>query len=556
MESPFRQGFSAEDQALLQKEQTRLFNILADQTIKETDFTVLNAMDRCLNGYAENPYLEGFPKERAAELLAKLREHENYERYLFYCQFTGQFRDWKASESPEQTEAFLENYIKKYRAAQLSKLMQECIQIAEKEKEYSSPRDSIWAEKGWNPGTATSLLQSIGELDPSYSSDLLDNIVAWQTEESHCASGLLSGIRYVSKDKASEATHRLLDQETIFAKRIVARSYFWRSRTDGCIGKGDLSILNQLSKTPDPQLRLYIAESLPNFYAVGANTVLEILVTLSSDESPRVMRQVLYALTGNALEFSPQNHLQKYKQVVLNCVRLERIDSEAEQVLDLIFRHEPIWVIKFFEKRIAYKENESERYDSFSDRPRDLLKFDAIPHRPHYVFEDVDWNDPNALAALKRVRNWVRTSSNLLRFEAPNLLVSMLSGNDPRNDEIKINPAMRKLFEEWIDSEDLELIREVAYLMRGFDTDPVFYSLAESVLIKSIGDKQTQGGIVAALYSGVYSRNFGDPAPHLLKRIKDLKALRDRTQSPIVTEFAEDLIKMTEQDIEKQATGR
>ena len=238
---------------------------------------------------------------------------------------------------------------------------------------------------------------------------------------------------------------------------------------------------------------------------------------------------------------------------MLNCVHLERIDSEAEQVLDLIFRHEPIWVIKFFEKRIAYKENESERYDSFSDRPRDLLKFDAIPHRPHYVFEDVDWNDPNALAALKRVRNWVRTSSNLLRFEAPNLLVSMLSGNDPRNDEIKINPAMRKLFEEWIDSEDLELIREVAYLMRGFDTDPVFYSLAESVLIKSIGDKQTQGGIVAALYSGVYSRNFGDPAPHLMKRVADLKAWRDRTQSLIVKEFAEDLIKMTEQDIEKQA---
>ena len=285
---------------------------------------------------------------------------------------------------------------------------------------------------------------------------------------------------------------------------------------------------------------------------MDANTVLEILVTLSSDESPRVTRQVLYALTRNALEFSPQNHLKKYKQVMLNCVHLERIDSEAEQALRAIFRHEPSWVIKFFEKRIAYKENESERYDSFSNRPRDLLKFDAVPHRPHYLFEDVDWSDAEATDALRRVRDWVRTSSNLLRFEAPNLLVSMLSGNDPRSDEIKINPAMRKLFEEWIDSEDLELIREVAYLMRGFDTDAVFYSLAESVLIKSTGDKQAQNEIVAALYSGVYSRNFGDPAPHLLKRVKDLKALRDRTQSPVVTEFAEDIIEMTEQDIEKQ----
>ena len=550
LESPFRQGLSAEDQALLQKEQTRLFNILADQISEESNFTVLNAIDACLRGYAENTYLEGFPKERAAELLAKFHEHKNYERYLFYRQFTGKFRDWDLSESPEQTQAFLGKYIEKYAPLQLSRLMRKCIEIAEEDKEYRSTRDGIWAEKGWNPGSATSLLLSIGELDPTYGSDLLNHIVAWQTKESHCASGLLSGIRYVNKDKGNEATHRLLDQNTIFAKRIIARSYFWRSKTDQCIEKEDLSILDQLSKTPDPELRLYITESLPNFYAVDANTVLEILVKLSSDESLTVTRQVIRALTSK--ELTPQNHLEKYKQVMFNCVRLERLDYDAEQALGVIFGHEPIWVIKFFEKRIAYKENESKRYDSFSDRPRALLKFDAVPHRLHYLFQDVDWSNEEAMGALRRVRDWVLTSSNLLRFEAPNLIVSMLSGNDPRNDEIKINPAMRKLFDEWIDSEDLKLIREVAYLMRGFDADTVFYSLAESVLIKSTGDKQAQGEIVAALYSGVYSRNFGDPAPHLLKRIKDLKALCDRTQSPIVTKFAEDLIKMTEQDIEKQ----
>jgi hypothetical protein len=112
---------------------------------------------------------------------------------------------------------------------------------------------------------------------------------------------------------------------------------------------------------------------------------------------------------------------------------------------------------------------------------------------------------------------------------------------------------MRKLLGEWIDSKDLELMREAAYLMRGFDPDTVFYSLAELLVIKSKGDKQVQGGIIAALSSGVYSRSFGEPAPHLVKRIKDLEALRDRTQSLIVTQFAEDLIEMTKQDIETQA---
>ena len=552
LESPFRKDISEEDQVLLQKEQTRIFNILSDQTAKETDFTVLNAIDQCLHGYAENTYLEGFPKEKATKLLTKFRGHENYEKYCFYRQFTGKFQDWKMTESDEQTQTFLEKNIKKYTPAQLSKLMQECIQIAERDKEHRSTRDSIWAEKGWNPGRTTALLQSIGEFNPSYGSDLLDHIVAWQAEESHCASGLLSGIRYTNKDKGSEATHRLLGQNTIFAKRIVARSYLWRSKTDGCIGTEDLSILDQLSKTPDPQLRQYIAESLLNFYGVDAQIVLEILVELSSDEAPTVMKQALHTLTSKDLKFSPQNHLKKYKQVMLNCVRLERIDYDAEQALQAIFRHDPIWVIEFFEKRIAYKENESNRYDLISDRPSEWFKFDAIPHRPHYLFECVDWNDENAVSALRRVRDWVLTSSNLLRFEAPNLLTSMVSGNDPRSDEIKINSAMRKLFEEWIESENLELMREAAYLTRGFDADAVFYSLSESLVIKSEGDKQVQSGITAALFSGVYSRNFGDSAPHLAKRIEDLKALKDKTQSLIFAEFAKDLIKMTEQDIEKQ----
>ena len=229
-------------------------------------------------------------------------------------------------------------------------------------------------------------------------------------------------------------------------------------KTDRCIGKEDLSILDQLSKTPDSQLRLYIAESLPNFYVVDANTVLEILVKLSSDESPMVTGQVIRAFTSKELKFSPQNHLEKYKQVMLNCVRLERLDYDAEQVLRVIFKHDPIWVIEFFEKRIAYKENESNRYDSFSDRPSELFKFDAIPHRPHYLFEDIDWNDQNALAALKRVRDWVLTSSNLLRFEAPRLITSMVGGNDLHSDGIKINRALQKLLEEWIDSGDLELM--------------------------------------------------------------------------------------------------
>ena len=118
--------------------------------------------------------------------------------------------------------------------------------------------------------------------------------------------------------------------------------------------------------------------------------------------------------------------------------------------------------------------------------------------------------------------------------------------------KIKINGTMRKLFEEWIESEDLELMTEAAYLMRGFATDDVFYHLAESILIKSEGNPHVQDNITIAICSGVHSRTHGEPSPQLEKRIADLKALHQRTQSLVVSEFANHLIESTEREIQQQ----
>ena len=128
----------------------------------------------------------------------------------------------------------------------------------------------------------------------------------------------------------------------------------------------------------------------------------------------------------------------------------------------------------------------------------------------------------------------------------------MLNGNESRGSDVKINGVMRKLFEEWIDSEDIKLMYNAAYLMRGFHTDAVFYSLLEKVLINSEGNKDVRGALTAALYSGGGFSNIGEPPPRLVKRLKDLKALQDATRSSHVIRFTQVLIKMTEQDIETQ----
>ena len=280
------------------------------------------------------------------------------------------------------------------------------------------------------------------------------------------------------------------------------------------------------------------------------------------------MREILCALDSKKVEFSAKKHLEKYKQIVHNCLGLGRFYHEFEEVLHTIFKYDPIWIIRFFEERIAYKENEVHNGYARLDHPVDLFGYDAVPHRPHYLFSGINWNDEKTVEALKRVRNWVLPSTegppetetpkitssslNTRRFKAPILLVSMVGGDKLPGNEVKINRTMKKLFEEWIDSGDPELRREVAYLMRYFDADEVFYSLAESVVIKSKGDKQVKDGIIAALWSEVHSRSVGQPSPYFQKRIEELEAWRDRTQSKDVAKFADGLIEMVQQEIKQQ----
>lgn len=532
-------GMVKDNPTVFQNEQARLFEILGDQISEESDITVLDAIDECLNRYT-NEYSDDFSKEMATKLLEKFRERQNYDQYLLYRQFVGKFRDRNLSS--EETREFVKRYVEKYTPDQLSKLMHECLDLA---------------EKGWEYGGVISFFRIIGELHPVYGVDLLDYVATWQIDESHHASGLLVGLRHFDRAKGPEATYRLLNQDSVFAKRIVAKSYCWNNEGQ-FFDQEDLQILSQLSKTPDSQLRLYIAESLPNFYNMDANIVLEILVKLSSDASPLVIKGVLGALASKKLKFSPQEHLRKYKQVMQNYLHVAQLGPDFEPCLHAIFMNDPIWVIAFFEERIAYKEKKMKEIGAIPDAIHKLFEYKPVPYLFHELFKDVDWNDEEMVKALRRVRNWAltpakdTTTSMNRKITAPGLLTSMVGGNNSIKLDIKINEAVKMLFEEWIDSEDLELMREAAYLMRDFYPDGVFYSLAESVLIKSGGDPDVKDNVTIAICAGVYSRTHGEPAPQLEKRIADLKTLQNRTQSPIVSEFAIRLIESTAQEIQEQ----
>ena len=532
-------GIAKDDPTILQNEQAVLFEILENQISEESDVTVLNAIDECLNNYTSE-YSDDFSKEKATEVLEKFRVRQNYDRYLLYRQFFGKSQD--GYPSPEEFQEFVKRYVEKYTPTQLSELMHECLDLA---------------EKGWEYGSVTSFFQTIGELYPTYGDALLDHTAAWQMDESHYASGLLVGLRHFDKDKAQKAVHRLLNWGNIFAKRIIAKSYRWSSEKQS-FNQEDLQILSQLSKIPDELLLRYVTESLPNFYNVDANIVLEILVRLSTDTSPSVISGVLGTLSSKEFKCSQQEHLGKYKQVMQNYLHLSHLSPNAELVLHTIFMHDPIWVIAFFEDRIAYKARKVKDVEVIPDDIHKFFEYRPVPYHFQELFKDVNWNEKKMVKTLKRVRNWVRMPSKdsmistNLRIEAPGLLVSMVGGNDTIKLDIKINEAMKTLLEEWIDSGKLVLIREAAYLMRDFDPDDVFYSLAESILIKSEGNPHVQDNIIIAICAGVYSRTHGELSPQLEKRIADLKALRQRTESSVVSQFANHLIKSTEREIREQ----
>ncbi len=507
------------DQDLLKEEQARLFEILTNQLSVESDFTVLNAIDECLHVYAENSH--GYLKQRATQLLEKFEKQDNYNHYLFYRQFTGKYRQWT---TPEEIQKFVEKYIEEYPAIRLAELMSTFLGSSENETNSWAVAQHLW---------------TIGKLNPIYGSELLDYILSWQTDVQDYAAGLLGGIRYSDNDKALEIRQRLLKQDNVSAERIVIKSYLWR--TEGqYFDKDDLQILVQFSEIPDERLNSDIVKTLPNFYNVDVETVLEILIRLSTDESSLIKWETIKVL----FRFSSQKYLDIYKQVMNNCVNLEHLDYHSEEVLHAIFMFDPIWVIAFFEKRIAYQEKEFKR---------DITNYEAIPIRLHYLFRDVDWNDKNVMDALRRVRDWGLGLPSHRKWLAPGLLASMVDGNRSQIEGTNINNAVQTILEEWIDSEDSEKMWWAACLLRNFDEDKVFYTLVESLLIKSKGDEKVLTEIEASIGNvGAYSGAFGEPLPHLVKRIEYLKALRDKTESPIVKQFADHLTERTKQEIKRE----
>jgi hypothetical protein len=512
----------------LQKEQGSLFEILTNHTQEESNLTILNAIDSCLHEYAESS--DQYLKEQAEELILRFRKHENYERYLLYRQFFGQFQNW---ENLEEIPSFIKSFVSKYSPNELSELMRECIDTAEKVRGYGA------AYRLWEIG-----LQSIGKLDPMYGTELLYCILAWQINASYYASRLLIGIRDSNKDKARETVHSLLNQDNIFAKQIVVGSYI-RTSENQQFGEEDLQILSELSQMQDQHLRYYIAVCLPNFYNVDTDITLDILVRLSTDESPWVSKATIDALISEELKFSIQIHLDTYKEIIENCLHLENLDYHFQEVLHAIFMSDPIWVIAFFEKRIAYEE---EKYKE------NKTNYEAIPIRLQHLFKGIDWNDQNAMEALRRVRDWGLPPPGSHKWLlAPRLLASMIDGNNPQIQGTKINKAMQTILEEWINSEDPEKMWWTAFLMRNFDEDEVFYSLVESLLIKSKGNEKVLTEIEVSIGNvGAYSGAFGEPLPHLEKRIEYLKALQNKTESPIVKQFADHLTDRTKLEIKRE----
>lgn len=506
------------DQALLKEEQARLFEILANQLLEKSDFTVLNAIDECLHVYAENSH--GFLKQRATQLLEKFEKQDNYDHYLFYRQFTGKFQQWT---TPEEKQKFVKKYIEEYPAIRLSELMNTFLGSSKNNTNSWAVAQHLW---------------TIGKLNPIYGSELLNYILTWQTDVQDYAAGLLGGIRYSDNDKALKIRHRLLNHDNIYVKRIVVKSYLWG--TEGqFFDKDDLQILVRLSEIPDENLKSDIVKTLPNFYNVDVETVLEILIRLSTDESSLIKREAI-----KVLSFSSQKNLDTYKLVMHNCVNLEHLDYYSEEVLHAIFMSDPIWVIAFFEKRIAHQEKAFKR---------NITDYEAIPIRLHYLFRNVDWNDKNVMDALRRVRDWGLGPPSDRKWLAPGLLTSMVNGNSSRIEGTKINNAVQTILEEWIDSKDSEKMRWAACLLRDFDEDKVFYSLVESLLIKSKGDAKVLTEIEASIGTVIgYSGVLGEPLPHLVKRIEYLKALRDKTESPIVEQFADRLTDRTKLEIRRE----
>ncbi len=473
---------------------------------------------------------------RVTEIKQAIKKNDEYSMYDLLI---AEHRDWD-KDIEEQNKNHLDN-------PSVKRILQKYKDTPSEFLKFLNTLLSL--REGWVFGSVKKLATEIGEQYKELAEKIIDKIKSGEYPALIIYGGsFIIGIRNKDIPLAKAIVDRLTADQNITGQRIAINSYdkYWvidhQKKQPIGIVTNELQYLERLKNSTKADLKLELVRACPVFLLLDKLNTLELLATISqsiSKEDFILVEAIADALDPRDVEFVDED-LQILKRIILNFVPVADLDKtqmmywHIEQILELVLKLDPGFIIEFYEVRIKYK----------NSLPKNE-EYDAVPYRVE--FPKIG-DDPQEYNLCRRIRNWV-LEKNWFRLEAPRFF---------RNFGFSL-PIINTVLAEWIENNESdpekkhELIVLAAYLLRDFDDSEWLYDLLAKILIKA-GEYETDdekykdimGEVIACIQSG---SSWGDTKHQAI--VSQLNRILTRDNASLCNRVKDDLKKVIERQKEE-----
>ena len=196
-----------------------------------------------------------------------------------------------------------------------------------------------------------------------------------------------------------------------------------------------------------------------------------------------------------------------------NLLQAQRIDYEAEHLLLPIAKKSPLDTIKFFRKRIHYKQSLSKKSE---------WRYDAVPFNFQLL------NGPfknNAEIIIPEILTWFDSEDWLLTHEAQRLLYIIFS---------EFHPILKKSIESLIEKSKIEIVIDI---LKSYGGTTVVHDVCKRIITKATLTKKLKGQLFSLLSfpeSKVMQGEYGT-VNHYLSKKEEIKLWKTDTDKKILS---------------------
>jgi hypothetical protein len=513
---------SAEDRAWLEPDCMRTARFLFEVVIPEAELPVVDAVAKWL---WQAQRFGGYQGDELERLQQQLREHRLYQLYRVLIGWHRSAEDddptnWRAVEQRRQQA--VDRYLEGLSPATMERASRDLEIIAEQVRSVG--------ETGTNWFIV--LLRKLGEGYPDLARQLIERAVAEDLTLKHHLGFVIAGLRHGASDMAWAYIEAWLTSEDPTLWLAVASSYPFVDWRD--IQTREWDVLRHLTAKGAASVDFQVIGLTWRLAPHNPDLAIELLKILAARGDEGILRYVAVALTwpddtpdGWAIKFA---NPQDYLDILHNFERLPSLDDRVQECLDRLGQVDPMHVIDFIEQRI----------DNTPERHARGEQYDAIPFELSHAFESIG-SSPAYVDILCRVRDWMLREDFLFRYEAPRILKGLAGG---------LQTPLYGVLLEWVESDDIRKLKEVASILREYNVGGPFYDLCREIICRT-DEELILGSIVAAIGSTPEEGGWGGMSHFHTQRLEEVSPwLRDENFR--VRHFAERMRQSLQRELERE----